>query len=71
MWGEYEKISPESYLYKTVVVLDSDEENEDKRLINANRANVQWERVVEVSNVNNKENGNFNPEGELGTVHCG
>ena len=59
-WGEYEKISLENYFYKTVVVLDSYEENEDKRLINVNRANIQRERIVEVSNVNNEENGSFN-----------
>ena len=29
-WGEYEKISLENYFYKTVIVLDSDEENEDE-----------------------------------------
>ena len=52
-WGEYEKISPENFLYKTVVVLDSDKENEDKRLINVNRPNMQRERIVEVLNVNN------------------
>ena len=59
-WGEYEKISPESYFYKTVIVLDSDEENEDERLINFNRPNVQRERIVEVLNANNEENRNFN-----------
>ena len=32
-WGEYKKISPENYFYKTVIVLDSDEENEDEHLI--------------------------------------
>ena len=42
-----------------IIVLDSDEENED-RLINVNRSNMQRERIVEVSNVNNEENGNFN-----------
>ena len=57
--GEYEKISLENYFYKTVVVLDSDEENEDERLININRSNMQRELIVEVSNVNNKENENF------------
>ena len=34
MWGEYEKINPENYFYKMVVVLDSDEENEVECLIN-------------------------------------
>ena len=53
--GEYEKISPENYFYKTVIVLDSDEENEDEHLINVNRPNIQGERVVEVSNANNEE----------------
>ena len=42
------------------MVLDSDEENEDERLINVNRPNMQRERIVEVLNVNNEENGNFN-----------
>ena len=60
MWGEYEKINPENYFYKTVVVLDSDEENEAKRLINVQGPNAQREHTVEVLNVNNKENGNFN-----------
>ena len=41
MWGEYEKISPENYFYKTVVVLDSDEENDDERLINVQRPKTQ------------------------------
>ena len=49
-----------NYFYKTVVVLDSDEENEDERLINIQGPNAQRERTVEVSNVNNEENGNFN-----------
>ena len=70
-WGEYEKISPENYFHKTVIVLDSDKENEDEHLINVNRPNIQGERVVEVSNVNNEEKGNLIPEGELETVHCG
>ena len=72
----FEKISPENYFYNTVVVLDSDKENEDERLINVNRPNmqresivevsntnrpnIQGERIVEVSNVNNEENRNFN-----------
>ena len=37
------KIGPENYFYKMVVVLDSDKENEDERLINVNRPNVQRE----------------------------
>ena len=41
-------------------MLDSDKENEDKRLINVNRPNTQQERMVEVSNPNNEENGSFN-----------
>ena len=57
-WGEYEKISPENYFYKTVVVLDSDE-NEDERLINIQGPNAQRERTLEVLNANNEENGNF------------
>ena len=60
MWGEYEKISPKNYFYKTVIVLDSDKENEDERLINVNRPDNQEERVVEVLNGNNEENGNSN-----------
>ena len=56
--GGVRKISPENYFYKTVIVLDSDEENEDKHLINVNRPNIQGERVVEVLNVNDEENGN-------------
>ena len=70
-WGEYEKISPENYLYKSVVVLDSDKENEDKRLININRPNVQRECIVEVSNAKMKKTETLIPEGELGTVYCG
>ena len=59
-WAEYKKISLENFFYKTVIVLDSDEENEDERLINVNRLNVQRERIIEVSNVNKEENGNVN-----------
>ena len=59
-WGEYEKISLENYFHKKVVVLASDEENEDDHLINVNRPNIQEERVVEVLNANNDENGNSN-----------
>ena len=43
-----------------VIVLDSDEENEDERLINVDRPNIQEDRVVEVLNGNNEENGNSN-----------
>ena len=42
------------------MVLDSDEENEDERLINVQGPNAQQERMVEVSNANNEEKGNFN-----------
>ena len=59
-WGEYEKISPENYFYKTVVVLDSDKENEAKHLINVQGSNSQCECAVEVSNANNEETEDLN-----------
>ena len=59
-WGEYEKINLENYFYKTVVVLDSDKENEVKRLINVQGPNAQRERTVEVSNTNNEETKDLN-----------
>ena len=42
------------------MVLDSDEENEDERLINVQRPNAQQERTVEVSNANNEETKDLN-----------
>ena len=59
-WGEYKKINMENYFYKTVVVLDSDEENEVKHLINAQGSNAQHKRTVEVSNANNEETKDLN-----------
>ena len=60
-WGEYEKINLENYFYKTVVVLDSNEENEVERSINVQGPNnIQSERLVEASNVNNEETTDFN-----------
>ena len=59
-WGEYKEINPENYFYKTVVVLDSDKENEAKRLINVQGPNAQRERTVEVLNANNEETKDLN-----------
>ena len=42
------------------MVLDSDEENLAKRLINVQGPNAQRERVVEVANANNEETEDLN-----------
>ena len=67
--GRIWEISPENYFYKTVVVLDSDEENEAKRLINVQGPNVQRECAVEASNANNKKPQTLIQEGLLGMIH--
>ena len=60
-WGEYKKIDSENYFYKTVVVLDSDEENEVERSIDVQGPNnIQRECSVEASNVNKEETTDFN-----------
>ena len=53
------------------MVLDSDEENEDERLINVQGPNAQREHMVEVLNANNEENETLILEGELGMVNFG
>ena len=64
--GEYKKINLENYFHKTVVVLDSDKENEVKHSINVQGPNnIQREHLVEASNVNNKETGDSNAGREI------
>ena len=59
------KIGQKTIFIKTVVVLDSDEENEVKRLINAQGPNAQRERRVEVLNANNEETKDLNSGREI------
>ena len=56
MWGEYEKINLENYFYKTIVVLDSDEENEVEHSINVQGPNnIYCKRLINASNRIDKE----------------
>ena len=64
--GRIQENKPREFFYKTVIVLDSDKENEVKRSINVQGPyNSQRERLVEASNLNNDETGDSNAGREI------